>query len=323
MGLRSQIGVAEESTYGDPATPDRFFEFNSETLERRNRTIQSNGIRAGGRALRRGRRRALVGRDGGGNVVMDVGPDLFGVWFAHALGAVATDEPETGIFEHTFTLGGSLRGKSLTVQKGVERDDETVVPFTFVGSKIASLQLGVSVDNFAEMTVGLDARDVLTGEPLAEASFVDGELFHFAGASLSLDSEQVAQVSSAQATITNNMRVDRYFLGNQGLKEEPNENDYPTVAGQMEADFVDRETFYDAFADDASLELELVFLGGELNESGLDAELRLTIPEIRLNGQTPQVSGPQVPQLTVPFDGFFDGESPGISVLLRNLDDTP
>lgn len=325
MGLRSQLGVAAENSYGDPATVDRFFEFNSETLERRNRTIQSDGIRAGGRGLRRGKRRVLVGRDGGGNAVMEVTPDQFGIWFEHALGDVATSQPDDAgspdVFEHEFTFG-SLRGKSLTIQKGVERDDETVEPFTFVGCKVASLQLGVSVDNFATATVEVDARDVLVDEPLQSASFVEGGVFHFAQSVLNLGGGPVAQVTNLELTITNAMNVERYFLGSGGLKGEPTDNGYPGITGQLTANFVDRETLYDVYAADEPIELDTGFIGAAIDET-FDEELRIVIPEIRLGGDTPKVSGVEVPQLTVPFTAFFDGSEPDINVLLRNTDATP
>lgn len=323
MGLRSQLGVAVEATYGTVATPDRFFEFNSETLERRNRTIQSNGIRAGGRSLRRGARRSLVGRDGGGNITLEVGPDQFGVFFEHALGAVDTTTPDgaTTAREHLFTYG-DLRGKSLTIQKGVEQEDETVVPFTFVGSKITQLQIGVTSDQHAEMQLTIDARDVKTDTPLAAASFIDGRLFNFAHSVINLDGAPVGKVRSFQLTIANNLDVARYYLGNQGLKDEPRDNDYPAITGQLEVDFVDRATIYDVYAADAAVDVELGFVG-DIIEGAFSEELMITVPEIRLGGQTPQVSGPTVPTLTVPFEAFFDGTNDAIEVLLRNTDETP
>lgn len=325
MGLRSQLGVAVEAEYGTGVTPDRFFEFNSETLERRNRTIQSNGIRAAGRNLRRGARRSLVGRDGGGNVVLEVGPDQFGVFFEHALGAVATTQPDATaaptVYEHLFTFG-SLLGKSLTIQKGVEQEDGTVVPFTFIGSKVAQLQIGVTVDQHAQMTLTVDSRDVDTATALAAAAFVDGRLFNFADSVITLGGTAVGKVRSFELTVANNLDVARYFLGNQGLKDEPKDNDYPAITGQLEVDFVDRATIYDVYAADAAVGLELGFVGDSI-EGAFSEELAITAPEIRLGGQTPQVSGPQIPTLTVPFEAFYDGATDAIEVLLRNTDTTP
>lgn len=325
MGLLSQIGVKEEAAYGTAVVVDRFFEFDSESLERRNRTIESSAIRAAGRKLRRGSRRALVGRDGGGTVNLAVGPDLFGIWFKHALGAVATAQPDAAgnptVYEHTFTLG-DLTGKSLTIQKGVEADDGTVEPFTLVGSKVVGWELGIDVDGFATFQATIDARDVITSQALAAASFVEGNLFHFAQAELQLGGAPVAQVLNARVNGENPMKTDKYYLGSAGLKAEPRDNGFPTVGGQLEAEFVDRATFYDVYAADTAVALVLTFVGDVIS-GAFNEELRVTIPEIRLGGQTPQVSGPEVPRLTVPFSGFDDGASEGITVLLRNADSTP
>lgn len=325
MGLLDQVGAKAEVTYGTAIAVDRFYEFTSEGLERRNRTIQSDGIRAGGRALRRGARRALVGRDGGGSLQLEVGPDLFGLWFEHALGSVASAQPDNvnapTVWEHTFTMG-SLRGKSLTVQKGVEQEDGTVIPFTFAGTKIADWRVTVGVDGFAVLDLTLDSQDVLTGEALQAATFVDGPLFHFAQASLELDDVVVAQVRQADIGGNNNLALDRYFLGNQGLKHEPRDDGYPEITGNLEAEFVDRTTFYDVMASDDPLKLELAFVGDVLEDTQ-QAELRLTVPEIRLGGGTPTVDGPTIPRVRIPFSGFYDGTSPSTTVLLRNTDATP
>jgi hypothetical protein len=324
MGLRSQVGVGVESEYGTYVEPDRFYEFVSETLERRPRRIQSDAIRAAGRGLRRGRRRVEVGRDGGGDLVLDVGPDLFGTWFEHALGSVATAQPDDvgapTVYDHTFTMG-SLRNKSLTVQKGVEDTDEVVSPFAFLGCKVAQLQLGITVDQFLRATVGLDAQDVVRTQPLAAATFVDGRLFHFQQATLSLDGTPVADVSSAELTLTNPMRTDRYYLGNAGLKKQPYDNGYPELAGSLTADWTGPGALYTSFEDDVALSLELKFVGAEIVD-GFNEELTISAGEIRLDGETPKVSGPEIPTLTVPWSAFSNETDPDLQIVLRNTDAT-
>lgn len=322
--MRSQIGVAAEASYGSYQAPTRHLEFVNETLNRNKRTIQSEGIRAHeGRRAPRSNRRVVVGRDGSGRVTFEVAYTGFGLFFEHMLGDVATSQPAgaTDAYEHLFTIG-SLWDKSLTVQKGVERDDETVVPYTFVGCKVPTWELNCGVDEFLRLAVDLDARDVLTGQALASATFDDGNLAHFMQASLEVDGEPLAQVTRAQITGTNPMANERYYLGSGGLKNQQKTNADPTYGGQLDADFVDEQTLVEAYHTDQPLELVLGFRGDEI-ETGFDEEIVITLSDIRLDGETPKVQGQgQLPTLTIPFTGFDDNGA-SLEILLRTTDATP
>ena len=51
-GLAAQFGVAEETTWGTAATPDRFYEFVSEGIKNDLARIESKGLRSQNRVLR-------------------------------------------------------------------------------------------------------------------------------------------------------------------------------------------------------------------------------------------------------------------------------
>lgn len=322
MGLLDQLGVKREAAFGTPEVVDRFLEFNSETIKRNKITLQSDAIRARGRASRRGSRRVVTGRGAAGDIVFEVAPAGSGIWFEQALGAVATSQPDAAgsptVFEHLFSVD-FLWGKSMTVQIGREREDRTVVPFTYTGSKVTQLGLAIDTNGFLIATVGIDAQDELPGEALAAASFPDSAPFHFMQASLNLDGSAVANVRSAGVTIANPLDTDRYFIGSAGVKAQQRESDRVAVTGQLVVDFVSREALYDAYTADTPLELDLGFVGDNIS-GAFNEELLINVPDIRLNGDTPNVGGASLPQMTVPFEGFENALSEDITILLRNTD---
>jgi hypothetical protein len=322
MGLLDQIGVKRETTYGTAGVVDRFLEFTSEGIKRRNIVINDDSRRPSGRSSRRGPRRVVTGRDAAGPITFPVTPAGTGIWFEQALGKVATSQPDAvnapTVYEHLAEVDFTW-DKSLTVQVGREREDRTVVPFTYVGSKITQLQLAIDTNARLIATATIDARDELVDQALAVASYPASAPFHFMQAAITLDAAAVANVRSAQVDIANPMDTDRYFIGSAGLKAQPRDSDKVAVSGQLVVDFVSREALYDAFRGDTPLALDLTFTGGNIS-GAFNEELKVTVPDIRLNGDTPNVGGPALPQMTIPFEGFEDAASADVSILLRNTD---
>lgn len=319
-GLQTQFGLKAETTYGTPVVVDRFYEILNESLERRNQTITSNGLRNAARNLRRGSRRVLTASDGGGDVNFEVATTGFGVLFNHMLGGTSTiaQQGATPAWLQTHTLG-DLEGKSLTLQKGVSQTDGTVKPFTFHGCKVLGWEFSISVDQILQLRCTFDAEDVDTSTGLATASYPTSNLFHFKQGTLSVEGSSVAQVTDASVNGTNNLKVDRFYLGSNGLKKEPLDNDYPEVGGSLTAEFVDLTTFHDRFAADSAAELELEFVGAVID--GAESEtLTITVPEVRFEGETPKVSGPEVNVQNIPFVGLFDGTNAGTTIEYKSTD---
>ena len=317
-----QLGTAEETTYGTPVTVDRFYEFlGGESLDRQQQVLMPQGLRKG---LRHGLgpRRALTKRWGAGSVSMEVATTGFGRWFKHMLGDFTTSQVTTGVYTHTFTPG-SLKGKSLTIQKGVEKTDETVQALTFHGCKIPSWELSVSVDGYLQLTVEVDAEDVEDDTALAAASIGTIKNFHFAHATISKDSTPIAGVSDASIRGTNALNVERWFLGTAGLKEEPLENGLRTLAGDLSAEFRDMATFYEAFEADTSMELVLAFVGDPIGSTTVTEGLTITLSDVRLTGEAPKVSGPEPAVQSVPFEAYEDASGSSITITYTTSDSAP
>lgn len=319
-GLGGQIMTAEETTYGTGVTPDRAYEFLSESLERNNRTLVSNGIRSGTRNLRRGSKRVLVGHDGSGDINLEVTRTGFGRWFKHGMGGASTitQQAATAAYLQVHPLG-DLTGRYQTVQKGVPQTDGTVKPFTFLGGKITSFELSGSVDEILQFTASMDFRSVTTATALASPTFSNAKVFHWGQAAITLNGVDVAAVTGHSISVNNNVNTERYYMGQAGLKSEPLPNDFPEVTGTLDAEFVSQATMYDAYAADTSLALVITYTGDNI-ASTYDEKLTITVPLIKLGGDTPKLSGPEVVTQSVPFEGLYDGTNAGMTISYMSTD---
>lgn len=321
VGLQTSIGTAEEVTYGTVVTPNRWFEFLDESLERKNKILTSRGLRSGTRNLQRGSRRVLSARSGVGNLKMEVATTGFGRWFKHLLGGTPTVAQQGGTtaYLHIYSMG-DLQGKSQTLQKVLRDSSGTEVEaFTFEGVKTLEGEFSISVDKILELALALDAEDVQTATATAAASYGTTSLFHFAQGTLKVGGSSVANVTDSSVKVVNPLNTDRYYLGSSGLKKEPVDNDFPSVTGSITAEFDNPATLYDRFVADSAAELILEFVGPTI--SGIYTQLlRITVPEVHFLGETPKVSGPQVIVSGVPFEGAFDGTNPGVKVEYQTTD---
>lgn len=321
VGSQIYFGTAPETAYGTPVTPNRWFEVLSESLERNNNVITSNGLRGGTRNLRRGSRRVLSSRDATGDVVMEVPTTGFGRWINQLLGGTPTvvQQGTTAAWLQTHTMG-DLTGKSQTIQKQLRRADGTVAaPFTFHGAKVMSGGFSISVDQILQASFALDCEDVETATAAAAASYTNAKLFHFKQGALLVAGSLVTNGLSASVTITNPQKRNRYYLGSAGLKKEPVSNDFPTVTGTISAEFDTAATFYDRFAADSAAELILEFVG-DVIATGFNETFRIRVPDVRFTGGTPTVGGPDVVVHDVPFEGQFDGTNPGTTITYMSTD---
>lgn len=316
-GLNTQLGTGEEVTYGTPVTVTKFYEINSESLDYQKTVLQSSGLRAGARQLRR--RGSVVTRSAGGNITLEVVTVGMGRWFKHCLGGTPTSVQQGGTtaYLQTFSLGNLPTG--LTVQKGVEEATGTVKPFTFHGGKVTSWELACAVGDIVTLSLDMDFEDVDTSTALATASYPTISQFDFTQGTLSVEGSEVANVTGATIGGTNNLKTDSFYLGTSGLKGEPVDNDFPSIQGSLSAEFVSQAALVDRFLNDTAASLVLTFTGAVIS-GAYNYSLVITVPEVRFTGQLPQVGGPDVVVLDVPFDGHYDGSSAGITIEYTTTD---
>jgi hypothetical protein len=147
------------------------------------------------------------------------------------------------------------------------------------------------------------AREEITATALAVASYNVPKIFTYKEGTLSIDGTPKANVRSVGSLqITNNL-PERWFLGNSGLMAEPINQPFDSISGALDIEFQDDADFYDLYVADTSVELELEFVGDII--AGTTSEtLRFTVADTRIEGETPQISGPEFVYQNIPFVGL-------------------
>lgn len=314
LGFNSQLAIGEEGTYGTYAAGTRTLEFVTEGLTRAETRLESQAIRA----IQFQPRYALGQRSVSGDLTLELGSVGQGVLLKHAFGAVATDAAGApDVYVHTFTPG-DLDGLGLSVQ--VDRDG---VPFSYLGCKVASLNLACQVGQIAQMVLSLVGQDEVTDETAAAAAFpADLELLTFVGASLSLGGTEL-EVQSADLTMNNTLNGERWKWGSR-VTREPLRNGFRDVTGTFEVNFEDL-TLYNRYVDGELATLVMNFEGITEIDTGVVPSLEITAL-VRTDGSTPTVSGPGEIMQSVPFKAFpGDGgtDADAITAVLTTTDATP
>lgn len=324
-GLDAQIGFAAESTFGTGVTPSRFVEFDNEDFKETPTWLEGEGLRAG-KKFKRDSRVSVAQYDVNGKIDLKVPNKGLGLLLQQMIGSSATPvQLDTSTAYEQIHTPGDLYGKSLTVQIGrPEAGSGTVQPFTYKGCKVSQWELSVQDGQFLMLSVTFDGRNEDTSTGLATASYAaDAQLFNFSHASLKLGG--TAATASGKTSITggvavatvisqiqiqgeNPMDVQRYGVGNAGLKNEPIENDYPTVTGTLDAEFSKAE-LYDVFKATDSVALELVLEFGEA-DTGQPFHLSFLAPAVKLKDSSPSVDGPGIVKAQTTFEVYDDGTNP-------------
>ena len=250
-----------------------------------------------------------------------------------------------------------LQGHSLSFQKGVPSADGTVEPFTYVGCKISDWEIAVATGSLAQLTLTLDARNELAGpypnggaaasnDPLNSAtpalatfnstpgSGMDLSSFHFREATLhtggtpTVGSNIVSLSGSSSPSniksisIKHSVSLDnsRFFVGNAGFKAEQLENGFANISGQFVVEWLAAETMYAAFAGDTTTSLQLTLTGPTVG--GQTYLFDIILPNIKLEGEAPKVSGPQVVTQSVNFTALDDESTTPIQITYQSEDAT-
>jgi hypothetical protein len=278
-----------------------------------------------------------------------------GFWLQHMIGsygqtlATPTAMGTTGVFKQVHQPG-SLFGHSFAVQKGVPSADTGVVePFTYVGCKVASWTVSVDVNAIAQLQLSINSRNELAGagngDPLngsvpalaVPAYPVGMQLFNFREATLYTSgtptlttgvvsltgATAAANVSKASVTHAVTFGNPRLFLGSNGYQAEPRETAYRKISGTFDVEWLSDEGSYNAFAEDTTVSLKLTFVGPIIGTSGTNTSLLdIIVPNIKLEGDSPNVSGPGVVQTSMPFTGSDDETTTQIQITYQSTDST-
>jgi hypothetical protein len=352
-GLAAQFVATDEVTFGvaPSLAAARSYEMKSETMELKKTAVTGEGL-AAGKVYQRTKRRVQTVYDSNGTVSLDLPTRQMAFWARHMVGSFGytlvtpTQIASSGVYKSVH-WPGPLGGKSFVMQKGVPATDATVEPFTYVGCKLASWEIACSVGAIASLTLNIDARNELAGagngDPLngsvpglaAFAVPVTGlgeSVFHFKQATLftggtpTVAANIVSLVGTSAAgnikdvTIQHSLALDnnRYFVGSGAFKGEQIENGYRHIGGSFVIEWLSSEAMYNAYAADTTTSLQLTFTGATVSTSNYLFDI--IIPNIKLDGESPKVGGPQVVTESCQFTGLDDESTTPIQILYQSED---
>jgi hypothetical protein len=316
MTAKSQLGVAEEVTFGTYVAPATFNEFLSESLEYEREWIESQAWRAGQRVLSQSR--VKQGRvTGGGTLEFEVANKGMSKWWKNLFGAVGITTPGGGTLsrDHSFTLGDTY-DKSLSVQVGKEDRTGTVRPFSYLGCRTTRGTFRCAVGELLTYSAEIAIRDVTTAQTLGTATYATGqELFSFVEGSVTIGT--ATPVNQAEVTIDNRLNLDDFAFGSSLRRAVP-EPALRDVTGTLNADFVDLDDF-NRFKDGTIATLVLLFQGSII-EAALRFEVEFTV-NIRSDGDTPKVEGPEEARQPIRWKAVAGAGEP-ITLRYRTTDTT-
>lgn len=341
-GLAASVGFATEATQGTAQTPDHFLDFNKESMKMGKKTKTGQGLRGGG-LFERGSRRVVTNWAPAGGFDFDIPFSGLGLILQHMVGGFGNfysivQQSSTAAWLQTVTPG-PLTGKTGTLQIGKPDSSGTVRPFTYPGSKITEWTLTSELEQIANLSLMIDAWQELTpdnpqgtsaGPALTTPSYTAGQqFFHFTqgtiynGGTLSTSGSNPAitalgsptaagYIKKIEIKCANAVDTSRYFFGGTGgsnvpgVKGDQLENGFRKITGQLDVEFNSLTGFYDTFAADTSTTLELIFTG-PIIATTFHYYLAVLIPLVKFDGETPEVGGPGVLNMNMPFSGY-DGE---------------
>lgn len=318
-GLSAQLGFVDETVYGTPVTVTRFYEFRDESIKLNIDRIESQALRSGTR-VQRSDRWAAGKKSVGGGVTFELANKSFGLLFKHFFGGVTSAQPNVGpdptVWKHTFTPGDFP--VALTGQVGRTDVSGTTRAFTYHGLKVTDWELACGVGDIASIKTNFVGEDEDTSTGLAAASYPASlSLLTFVNGTLTI-AGGAANVKSVSLKGTNGLAQDRYFLGNQ-LRSQPLENAMRVYDGKFEAEFESLAN-YNRFVNGTEAQIVLLFQGVTI--SGIyKYEARITA-NVRFDGETPVVGGPQIVPLSLPYKVVDDGTT-SIKLEYTTTDATP
>lgn len=339
-GLSAQIGFGAETTVGTAATVTRFYEFLSESIKFEPTWLESEGLKAG-QAYKRAARTVQSRFTVSGDVAMEyVDRGGMGLLWRHGLGSQTTTGTQigtTGAYQQVHTAG-SKAAIGLTGQVGRPQTNATVKPFTYSGLKIPSWEFSVSDGEIAQLKLTFDGWNLSTAISLTTASydaaatpftFADASTFTLGGtvsttAGLTSVSGGVAVVTVVKGfTLSGEspMAVERFGLGNLGIKKEQIENGIPTITGSLDAEFADQAELYDVFKSNTSKALQLDLAHGTAG-IGQPFRLSLIMPSVKFKMADVAVDGPDIVGQSVDFEAYDDGTNPVLQVRVVSTDTT-
>ena len=351
-GLATQWVSQDETVYGTTPTwsspPATIFD--SDTLELKKTTKQSQGIYMGALAPRAARRVLTEYRVQGGTVG-DLPAQWMNIWLKRMFGsygqanATLTQIATSGVYKGIHYLGAT-EGHTFALQKGVTDITGTTLPVTYVGCKISEWEIAATMGEIAKWTQTIEGRNELqtggatdplngsvptlqtyTAPPGGVFTWNQGALLYGGTASTASNITSISaptaagNIKSFSLKCTRGMDQERFSPELAGYRNEPLQNTWTLITGQFVVEFLSSAAYYAAFANDTAVAFQMNFTGPVVGTSGSNHSLLgLLMSNIRLEGESLKVPGPGIITQTIPVSIFDDGTNNILQATYQTID---
>lgn len=330
-GSSTQFGIVNEAVWGTAVLVTKFYEIISESFVGQYPRIQAEALSAA--FVQRADRMAVMASSGAaGSVELEPLTKGFGNWLQYMLGNKVTGAPtETICYPHTGTIA-SLAGKSLTVQVGRARYDDTVVPWTYEGGKVTGFEFSNAVDQTLRAKIDMDfekesqpasptgAYVLATNVPVTGA-----EVLTWAGGTIKIGGTAM-DVSDISVKVDNALRVDTRYINKAAAgKREQVQDGQRKIEWEFKAPYTDSALWNKVAAATlagATATLEAKWEGPTLLGTTIYPSLTISVPIAVFNEGGPSVSGPGVIDQSMKGVGLYDGTNSAISIVYVSSDTT-
>ena len=323
--------VVNSSAYGIAGVPSKFYEVISESVESKMVRVDAKALRQNARVMAANRYSVYEGGAEGDIELEVMSKGTLGYFLDAMMGTVVTTGPTDSAYTHTATVG-SVRGKSFTYQKLVSQGGTNSVStatsgqhFTFKGMKVKSWSLscdsgGLLILKLSFMGQKADAT-VVYATPSYPAT---AELFSFAGG--------VITVAGAAVAVCNKISLDcdlklgeRRPISSTGVQIEPLETGGREFKLTLDVEFVDMvlyNKYVSATAAGALAAVTATFTAPTLIGATAFPSVTVTVPNFRVDGETPKISGPDIVTMSVsgPCLDTTPGAADAVTIAYKTLD---
>lgn len=321
-GLDAQVGFVKESTYGTFLAPTAFYPFTSEDLGLEKTYIRSQGIRTGRYFQSQSLHKATT-RQGSGSLVMELLNKGFGKFFdlLHGNSVTPVQQGATTAYLQTHNVGLTEPKASASVQVGKPSTSGTVNPHSYIGCVLMGMTIAVESGGLATVTMNWDVRDESTAQTLGTASYASGAVpFDFTEGVVKVGGSNIANVRSVTLNIEIPRAVDRFHVGNSGVKDKPLLNGFVAVTADAELEFASL-TDHDRFKNETVATLALEFTG-DVIEGAYNYEANFALAATKQVTSRPTVSGPGIITSSASFEGLDTGAATPLVVEYLSTDTT-
>jgi hypothetical protein len=128
------------------------------------------------------------------------------------------------------------------------------------------------------------------------------------------------KIKSFSLKFTRPLDLTRFSPELLGYRNEPLQNGLLQITGQIVVEWLSSTGYYNAFAQDTATALQLGFTGPVIGSGTDHSSLNLLMSNIRLEGESPKIPGPQVLTQTIPFTVLDNGTDNTLQATYWTLD---